>query len=272
MENSVYKSYVRVDDRGCITRGFTNAFEQPQDGDVLHNERGGRHFQLVFADGSLSEPNSPLADEWGVLLYRLVDGFAEARSPEELEADRQPPEAGPDTLGFVLGLMGAEEGGGEERAGGLALRVAALAGFDVGSLLFVSLAQDLEIFDDVTIMEHAYMFAEWPEETGLVCKRGTIVWDAGTLYRALHDIGEAHRMTRPSEDPTLWGEIGDPTEEWPLWSQWIGVGDTYQAGDKVRSVDYGNAGDSTIYRWVSTADNNVWRPGEYGWEKAGVHG
>ena len=23
---------------------------------------------------------------------------------------------------------------------------------------------------------------------------------------------------------------------------------------------------------ASTADNNVWRPGEYGWEKAGVHG
>lgn len=93
MENKTYKNYVRSDERGCITYGFTEAFEQPQDADILHNEHGARHFQLCFADGSLSEPNPPLTDAWGVLLYRLVDGFAQLRSPEELEADRLPPDS-----------------------------------------------------------------------------------------------------------------------------------------------------------------------------------
>jgi len=208
-------------------------------------------------------------------IQELPDGFGIGDSHIDGEwvkapEPTDPPEAALDPGEFVLGLMGVV-GDGDGRSGGLALRDAALLGAETGALVFVALAQS-DTFDDVTILEHSRLFAEWPIETGLECKRGTIVWDAGKLYRALHDIGEAHRMTRPSEDPALWGEIGDPAEEWPQWSQWLGVGDTYQAGDKVRSVDYGNPADAVVYRWVSTADNNVWRPGEFGWDKVGVHG
>jgi len=206
-----------------------------------------------------------LPDGFGIGDFYIGGEWEKAPNPPE------PPGAGLDPGEFVLGLMGVD-GDGDGRAGGLALRGAAMLGAETGALAFVTLAQSLELFDDVTIMEHSGLFAEWPEATGLVCKRGTIVWDGGKLYKALHDIGEAERLLRPSETAQLWGVIGDPAEEWPEWSQWIGVGDAYQTGDKVRSVDYGNPADEVIYRWVSIADNNVWRPGEYGWDKVGVHG
>jgi len=159
-----------------------------------------------------------------------------------------------------------------ERLAGLQLRRSIQRSQEVGALCFVVMAQSDGYFDDTTILENADLFATWPAETGLECPRGTIVWDAGRLYRAMHDIGAAHRTLRPSESPTMWAEIGNPADEWPEWSQWLGVGDTYQAGAQVRSVDHGNAGDTTVYKWISAVDNNVWRPGEYGWDKAGVHG
>ena len=88
MDSTAYKHYVRTDVRGCITYGFTDAFEQPHDGDILHNDSGGRHFQLIFADGSLKPPGTPLKDAWDAPLYKLVDGFAELRPPEELEVEK----------------------------------------------------------------------------------------------------------------------------------------------------------------------------------------
>jgi len=259
MDDYYNKHYIRVDERNCIVNGFSNAFEQPQDGDILHNERGGRHFQLrIKTDdgGILSKENPPLYDVYGVPLYTLIDDMAQQRTPEELDADRPPlPEPGPDILSIAARSL------------------------EVAALSFVALAQTSELFDDVTILENADMFAEWPIETGLEVKRGTILWDDGALYRALHDIGASHKAMRPSENyvgkggssANLWQKIGNPDEEWKEWSQWIGVGDLYQIGAKVRSIDFGNAADTTVYRWISTAADNVWKPGEFGWEKAGVY-
>jgi len=158
-----------------------------------------------------------------------------------------------------------------ERLAGLEFRRSIKRSKEVKALCFVALAQSGELFDDVTILENSDMFAIWPAEIGLECPRGTIVWDNGKLYRAMHDIGAAHRMMRPSESPTMWAEIGNPADEWPEWSQWIGIGDTYQTNAQVRSKDYGNTTDTVIYRWISTVPNNIWKPGEYGWDKAGVH-
>ena len=126
----------------------------------------------------------------------------------------------------------------------------------VAGIVFVNQAQKGE-FDDTTIAEHALLFAEW--QSGLMCDRGTIIMDDGDLYRALHGVIDSHTASlRPSENPNLWQKIGNPNDEWLEWSAWLGVGDTYQVGDK---CSYNGK------HWTSTAPNNVWRPGEYGWQE-----
>ena len=48
-------------------------------------------------------------------------------------------------------------------------------------------------------------------------------------------------------------------DEFPEWVQPIGAHDAYAKGDKASHNGK---------NWVSTADNNVWEPGVYGWEEA----
>jgi len=123
---------------------------------------------------------------------------------------------------------------------------------NVSSLAFVVLAQTGEI-DDVTITEHPDLFPVWDEHwTG---RAGSIVRDGDALYRSIHDVG-AGQNTKPSETPSMWTRIGNPLEEYPEWSQPIGVHDAYDAGDKVTHNGK---------RWTSDVDGNVWEPGVYGW-------
>ncbi|ASA20953.1 hypothetical protein [Paenibacillus donghaensis] len=42
----MYKHYIRVDTDDNVIRAFSDAFEQPQPGDLLVTENGGRHFNL----------------------------------------------------------------------------------------------------------------------------------------------------------------------------------------------------------------------------------
>lgn len=77
------------------------------------------------------------------------------------------------------------------------------------------------------------------------------------LYKCL----QAHTSQAywsPDVSVSLWKKIGAPTEEYPEWSQPIGAVDAYNKGDK---VTYNGE------HWICTADNNVWIPGVYGWEK-----
>ena len=64
----------------------------------------------------------------------------------------------------------------------------------------------------------------------------------------------------PPHVPALWTEIAAKGEI-PVWKQPTGAQDAYMTGDKVWYPDQN--GDI----WISTADNNVWQPGVYGWEK-----
>jgi len=59
--------YIRTDTNNNITQGFSDAFEQPQDSDILINEQGGRHFELF------EKINPPLRTENGIPLYKWVD-------------------------------------------------------------------------------------------------------------------------------------------------------------------------------------------------------
>ena len=229
-----HKYYVRVDDCGRIIYGLSDAQEQPQDGDILHDEQKGTHYQLRFADGSRSEENPNLKDAWRAFLYKLNGEFAECRTPEELEADRPPPDPpGPNTYEFALGLMGIA-GEPEERKDGLTLRTSAIRGQETGALAFVALAQSGDLFDDVTIVENYDLFPVWgPQWTGKV---GYIVRDPddGQLYRKHSvDFATPYPSSQPSLDLSNWTLIGDPGEEWPEWSQPLGAHDAYTQGMKV---------------------------------------
>lgn len=125
---------------------------------------------------------------------------------------------------------------------------------EVSSLVFVKMAEDGAL-DDVTISEHPSLFPTWTSNwTG---KAGTILMDEGKLYRSIHDITNKAQNTKPSETPSMWTAISDPTQEYPEWVQPIGAHDAYANGDKVSHEDK---------HWVSTVDGNVWKPGVYGWE------
>ena len=130
----------------------------------------------------------------------------------------------------------------------------ALAAPLAASIAFVKLVES-EMIDDITAAEHPDLFVPWSENwTG---KRGQIVRDEGALYKAIHDILVPAQNGKPKNSPAIWKAIGDPGEEWPMWSQPIaGVDTPYMKGDKASHNGK---------HWTSDIDNNVWAPGAYGW-------
>ena len=55
-EMSFNNHFIRIDERNRIVHGFSDAFEEPGESDVMINGEGGRHFRLIL-DGELSEEN-----------------------------------------------------------------------------------------------------------------------------------------------------------------------------------------------------------------------
>lgn len=123
---------------------------------------------------------------------------------------------------------------------------------DVAEIIFVSLAETGTI-DEVTATEHVDVFEQWvyPKAYSV----GKIVQDGGKLYKCV----QAHTSQAdwpPADTPALWNKIGDPTEEYPEWSQPLGAHDAYPLGAKVSHNGK---------KWVSDVASNVWEPGVYGW-------
>lgn len=73
------KHYIRVVD-GIVTKGFSDAFEEPTDTDICINEKGGRHFEI---DGAI---NPPMFDDNFCHLYRY-DGELRKATKEELSSE-----------------------------------------------------------------------------------------------------------------------------------------------------------------------------------------
>lgn len=126
---------------------------------------------------------------------------------------------------------------------------------NVAAITFVSLAEKGDI-DEVTATEHANLFEAWVTDkdyaVGKIVSRPN-----GNLYKCV----QAHRSQagwEPENTPALWTKIGDPTEEYPEWSQPLGAHDAYPLGAKVSHNGK---------KWVSDVDNNVWEPGVYGWSE-----
>ena len=120
------------------------------------------------------------------------------------------------------------------------------------SIAFVVLAEGGQI-DDTTATENVSQFAPWTYPVAYAV--GNIRQYNGQLF----PCGQAHTSQAdwtPDATASLWKKIGDPTEEWPAWSQPIGAHDAYNSGDKVSHNGK---------HWTSDVASNVWEPGVYGW-------
>lgn len=122
------------------------------------------------------------------------------------------------------------------------------------AITFVTLAETGTI-DETTATEHANLFSPWAENVAY--EQGAIRLYNDNLYRCVQAHTSQSDWT-PEAAASLWTKIGDPTEEYPEWSQPVGAHDAYAAGDKV-SYDGKH--------YVSTVDANVWQPGVYGWNE-----
>lgn len=140
---------------------------------------------------------------------------------------------------------------------------------DVAAITFVSLAERGDI-DEVTATEHAELFEAWVIDKDYAVGK-ILTRPNGNLYAVgkiatrpngnLYKCVQAHRSQagwEPENTPALWTKIGDPSEEYPAWSQPLGAHDAYEQGAKVS-----HNGE----KWTSDVDNNVWEPGVYGWSE-----
>lgn len=125
---------------------------------------------------------------------------------------------------------------------------------ELANMMFIQLAETEQV-DDAIITKYAEQFSPWTYPVHYA--QGAIARYEGKLYRCLQEHDSQETWT-PAAAPSQWKEIGDPTGEWPAWSQPVGAIDTYPIGAKVSHNGK---------HWVSTVDNNVWEPGVYGWEE-----
>jgi len=113
--------------------------------------------------------------------------------------------------------------------------------------------------------------ASLPDEDALEAVELFPTWKADTAYATDIRVGYNDKLYRcvqahtsqdgwePPAVPALWTEVAKPGEI-PVWKQPTGAQDAYMKGDQVH---YPTA-DDPVY--VSTVDNNVWSPADYGWE------
>lgn len=122
------------------------------------------------------------------------------------------------------------------------------------SIAFVTLAEKGNI-DEVTAMENIDLFSPWV--SGCAYAVGALRQYEDGLYKCVQAHTSQDDWT-PDVATSLWSKAGDPSEEYPAWSQPVGGHDAYSTGNKVTYDEK---------KWVSTVDGNVWIPGVYGWEE-----
>lgn len=109
--------------------------------------------------------------------------------------------------------------------------------------------------DDETALEAVTLFPKW-SASGIYEKEEKVSYQ-GSLYRCLTPH-TAQETWKPSDSPSLWAKVLIPAPGVvPAWEQPDST-NPYMIGDRVTH------GGKT---WVSTADNNIWEPGVYGWEE-----
>lgn len=120
---------------------------------------------------------------------------------------------------------------------------------------FIATIKDIRAsIDDSLALTVPQLYPDWSEEKTYAT--GDRVRYVDTLYKCLQSHTSQSTWT-PSNAPSLWVRVDNPTIEWPDWIQPTGSTDAYPMGAKVSHN--GN-------HWISIVDGNVWEPGVYGWE------
>ena len=115
----------------------------------------------------------------------------------------------------------------------------------------------LDYVDDEVATSVPELFENWNSDGSFV--KGDKRKHNGILYKCLQNH-TAQADWSPDVAPSLWVRIDDPEIEFPEWRQPTGSTDAYPLGAK---VTYNGE------KYVSTVENNVWKPDEYGWELYG---
>jgi hypothetical protein len=104
------------------------------------------------------------------------------------------------------------------------------------------------------LIEIADLFNEW--QSGIAVKAGELYRHDGGLWRVV----QAHTTQadwKPASVPALFVRVAEPGTV-AAWKQPAGAHDAYQIGARVTHKGF---------TWQSTAANNVWEPGVFGWSK-----
>lgn len=101
----------------------------------------------------------------------------------------------------------------------------------------------------------AELFPMWKVDTEYAV--GDRVQYESTLYKCLTAHTSQSTWT-PTDSPSLWVRVDDPSVEFPEWIQPTGAVDSYAKDSKVSHNEK---------HWISDVDNNVWEPGVYGWDE-----
>lgn len=105
--------------------------------------------------------------------------------------------------------------------------------------------------------EQAYyapdIYPAWKDETAYAVDDR--ISYGGKLYKCVQAHTSQSDWT-PDVTPALWVRVS--VEEFPEWIQPTGAQDAYNIGDKVSHNGK---------HWISTANNNVWVPGVFGWNE-----
>lgn len=112
---------------------------------------------------------------------------------------------------------------------------------------------------DTDALDGVELFPHWSGESHDYSVGDRISYN-GTLYKCL--LAHTSQPTwTPTDSPSLWVRVDDPSQEWPEWVQPVGSTDAYPRGAKVSHAGR---------HWISDIDGNVWEPGIYGWTEAEV--
>jgi hypothetical protein len=133
-----------------------------------------------------------------------------------------------------------------------AIAVATARASEIAGLAAVDAQLDEMPDDEVALL--TFVYPAWSGE-GVALEAEQKVRYNGVLYRVV----QAHTTQAdwtPDATPALFARYREPTAAPEPWVQPTGAQDAYKLGEQVTHNG------ST---WQSTADNNVWEPGVYGW-------
>lgn len=125
---------------------------------------------------------------------------------------------------------------------------------------FVQMSVQAANLTDEKAMEIADLYPEWAAKRTYaadeIVKYGVNADGETQLYKVIQAHTSQEDWT-PDTATSLYKKIGFTEDGVSIWTQPLGASDAYMKDDVVSFENQ---------LWISTADNNVWQPGVYGWE------